>query len=175
MRLWLERSGSLTMSLCLYQDDLEEDGVVTMRQILILCVSHVQRWREVTLDLDRSVQLDELLNLSRDSFGTFRVFLCGTFGLERVAYGTTLQGASTVSVSSASCAGTLIWILPEECRGNNFQPLCCGFRGTFHLTFAALSVLRADLLVRAVQPRKSTVLLLSLIDLRISIVSLSMG
>ena len=76
----------------------------------------------MTLDLNRGVR-DALFNLSRDSFGTFGVFLCVIFGLEHVAYGTTFQGASIVSVSSASYVGTLIWMRSSEksALGINFN------------------------------------------------------
>ena len=43
VRLWIERLGSIPLSLYLYQDDLDEDGVVAIREILVLCVSHVDR------------------------------------------------------------------------------------------------------------------------------------
>ena len=56
-----------------------------------------------------------------------------------------LQGAPTVSGSSASYVGTLIWMRFSEKRafGINFNhkiELCYGFRGAFHRTCAALSV-----------------------------------
>ena len=65
-----------------------------MRDNLVLCVSHIHRWREVSLDLNGSVQ-DALFNLNRDSFGTFGVFLhIWNICLERVPRWTTLQAPS---------------------------------------------------------------------------------
>ena len=89
-----------------------------MREIFELCVSHVHRWRD---DPNRGVQ-DALFNLSRDSFGTFGVFLCVVFGLDHVAYGTTFQGAPIVSVSSVRGDADLDAFFREKCLGNKLQP-----------------------------------------------------
>jgi hypothetical protein len=119
----VERSERLPLPLC--QDDLNEDGVVAMRNSLIARFSCTQMERGGSRS-ERECSRYAFLDVDWDA-----------------SMWTTLQGAPIVAVSPANCVGTLICNRSSEEHAFGTTPngdigFRRGFRGSFHCAFALL-------------------------------------